>query len=186
MSVCDYLFLRRDLPSPVSWLCLVGILFSAGGYVLSDSNFHVEAYFWVAVWYAVFVFEMVYIKHLCETVKMAHWGRVLYNNFLALFPLAIIGIGLGETNLVANVEWTLEALASLILSCLVGIGMSFTSFWLRDMVSATSFTVIGIMCKIGSVLLNFLYWDKHASGLGLFFLSIRCGRSPEIVDPACM
>lgn len=173
MSICDYWFLRRDLPSSRSWLCLVGILFSAGGYVLSDSNFHVEAYFWIVVWYGVFVFEMIYIKHLCETVDMTHWGRVFYNNFMAIFPLALVGIGLGESSFVANVEWSIEATVSLLLSCVVGLGMSFTSFWLRDMVSATSFTVIGIMCKIGSVLMNYLYWDKHASGLGLLFLSIR-------------
>lgn len=173
MSVSDYLFLNRELPTIRSWACLVAILFSAAGYVASDSDFQVEAYLWIVAWYGIFVFEMTYLKHLCDTVEMTSWGRVFYNNFMALFPLFLIGLASQEGNTVSNVVWNTEAIGSLVLSCLVGIGMSFTSFWLRSLVSATAFTVIGIMCKIGSVVLNYLYWDKHASAIGIGFLSIR-------------
>lgn len=173
MSVSDYLFLNRELPTARSWGCLVAILFSAVGYVVSESDFQVKAYLWIAAWYAVFVFEMTYLKHLCDTVQMTSWGRVFYNNFIALFPLFLIGFASQEGSTIRNVVWTTETIVSLILSCLVGIGMSFTSFWLRNLVSATAFTVIGIMCKIGSVLLNYLYWENHASALGIGFLSIR-------------
>ena len=32
--------------------------------------------------YCCFVFEMVYVKHMCESVKMSNWGRVYYTNDL--------------------------------------------------------------------------------------------------------
>ena len=38
--------------------------------------------------------------------------------------------------------------------------------------SATSFTVIGNVCKILTVLINVSIWDKHASPLGLSFLCV--------------
>ncbi|GMH39718.1 hypothetical protein BSKO_07616 [Bryopsis sp. KO-2023] len=172
LSVCDFLFLNRELPSRYSWLCLLGILFSAIGYVASDSSFQLEALIWIFLWYIVFLFEMTYLKHLCDTVEMTNWGRVFYNNYMALFPLLCVGLVSREDSVVAGVEWTAGRSIALILSCLVGIGMSYTSFWLRNMVSATAFTVIGIMCKIGTVILNYLYWDQHASTAGIGCLMI--------------
>ena len=48
--------------------------------------------------------------------------------------------------------------------------MSYFAFLCRSAVSATSFTVIGNVCKILTVLINILIWDKHASALGIAFL----------------
>lgn len=38
--------------------------------------------------------------------------------------------------------------------------------------SATAFTVLGNACKILSVLINVVIWDKHASPSGLLFLAL--------------
>ena len=48
--------------------------------------------------------------------------------------------------------------------------MSYFAFLCRAMVSATHFTVIGNVCKVLTVLINVLIWDKHASPTGLGFL----------------
>ena len=53
--------------------------------------------------------------------------------------------------------------------------MSYSAFLLRNLVSATSFTVVGIMCKIATVVINCLIWENHASAEGLFALSICLG-----------
>ena len=45
--------------------------------------------------------------------------------------------------------------------------MSYFAFLCRASVSATSFTVIGNVCKILTVVINVSIWDKHASPLGL-------------------
>ena len=45
--------------------------------------------------------------------------------------------------------------------------MSYFAFLCRAAVSATSFTVIGNVCKIITVLINISVWDKHASPLGI-------------------
>jgi solute carrier family 35 protein len=39
-------------------------------------------------------------------------------------------------------------------------------------VSATYFTVIGNICKFGTVLLNILLWDKHTTAPGLASLML--------------
>ena len=55
-------------------------------------------------------------------------------------------------------------------SCLLGVAMSYFAFLCRAAVSATSFTVIGNVCKVLTVLINVFIWDKHASKEGLAFL----------------
>ena len=35
---------------------------------------------------------MLYTKHIVDTVPMTSWGRSFYNNFLSMFPWAIIAI----------------------------------------------------------------------------------------------
>eukprot|EP00967_Tisochrysis_lutea_P041866 scaffold50352_cov15-Tisochrysis_lutea.AAC.1 len=66
----------------------------------------------------------------------------------------------------------LQAILALILSCSVGLGMSHSSYCLRENVSATLFTVVGIVCKLITVAINFAIWGKHTSAWGAGFLFI--------------
>ena len=42
----------------------------------------------------------------------------------------------------------------------------FSAWWCRSLLSSTSFTVVGIVNKVLTVLLNIMLWDKHASAWG--------------------
>jgi len=172
LAICDYLFLGRALPSLWSWGCLVVLLLGAAGYVMVDTGFHVEAYFWLCLWYIFFVFDTVYVKHMCESVKMTNWGRVYYTNLLALPVVAVMLPSVGEQIALNAITWTPQVLAPLLLSCAVGVAMSHSSYYLRDTVSATFFTIVGILCKILTVIINMLIWDKHASPSGIGFLLV--------------
>lgn len=173
ISVLDYVFLGRELPNRRSLVSLMFITCGALGYVMTDANFHVAAYSWVLCWFVVFAIDMVYIKYIVETVPMTSWGRVFYQNLIALAPLTLIGLGSGEAaEVYAASESLLKAssVAALVMSCLCGIGMCYSGFRLRKEVSATTFTVVGILCKLGTVVVNVIIWDKHASNTGLGFL----------------
>jgi len=173
LSLCDYLFLGRTLPGAQSWCCLVALLMGAAGYVMVDSGFRVEAYAWLCLWYIFFVFDTVYVKHMCESVQMTNWGRVYYTNTLALPVVATVLVLTGEHAMLATwYTWSIQAVGPLLLSCAVGAAMSHSSYCLRDSVSATFFTIIGIMCKVLTVIINMLIWDKHASLAGIGFLLV--------------
>ena len=64
LAVLDYVFLGRDLPSAKSFGSLIGIAMGVLLYVNIDSNFSVQAYLWIVVWYVVSIFEIIYVKHL--------------------------------------------------------------------------------------------------------------------------
>jgi hypothetical protein len=78
VSVADYFFLERELPSVRSWVCLVVLLVGAAGYALTDKNFSVDAYSWVVVWYAVFCFDQARVC-ACVSVSVSVPGGCLFS-----------------------------------------------------------------------------------------------------------
>mmetsp|Transcript_12815 Transcript_12815/g.34955 ORF Transcript_12815/g.34955 Transcript_12815/m.34955 type:complete len:347 (-) Transcript_12815:719-1759(-) len=172
MSLCDWMFLGRTLPSLRSWLCLIFLIGGALGYVMVDTAFKLEAYLWLLAWYVAFIFEGIYVKHMCDSVPMTSWGRVFYTNAMSAVPLLFISLFLNEQQTLMNLHWGVETLFPLLLSCAVGLGMSHAGYLLRDHVSATTFTIVGIMCKIATVMINYMIWDKHANSQGMAFLLI--------------
>ena len=47
-----------------------------------------------------------------------------------------------------------QVVGPLVLSCVVGVCMSHAAYMLRDAVSATLFTIVGILCKVGEGAVN--------------------------------
>ncbi|GIL98962.1 hypothetical protein Vretimale_4191 [Volvox reticuliferus] len=170
LSICDYMWLGRALPSARSWICLVVLLVGSIGYVRVDADFRIDAYYWLLLWYAFFTFDTVYVKHICDTVKMTNWSRVYYANLMASVPLLVVLPVLGEHARVWTLKWSLPGGAALALSCVLGVAMSHASYLLREAVSATLFTIVGIICKVVTVIINVMIWDKHASPAGIGFL----------------
>ncbi|PHU15514.1 GDP-mannose transporter GONST3 [Capsicum chinense] len=58
------------------------------------------------------------------------------------------------------------------LSCLFGLAISFFGFCCRREISATGFTVLGIVNKLLTVVINLVIWDKHSKLIGTVGLLI--------------
>lgn len=173
LCVCDYLFLGRNLPSARSVTCLFGLLVSSAGYALFDHAFDVRAYSWLGIWYVCFTAYEVVVKHMCDTVAVDNWTRVVYTNAMAGTLLAFaIPFVKGEHATVAALPWTATDTSTLLTSCLIGIGVSHSAYVMRSACSATLSAVVGILCKVLTVAINIVIWDKHASMTELAFLAI--------------
>ena len=48
----------------------------------------------------------------------------------------------------------------------------YTGWLCRGMVSATTYTLVGVVNKFLTILINVFLWDKHASWFGLFCVTI--------------
>jgi GDP-mannose transporter len=146
-------------------------------YVVTDANFEVNAYGWVAVWYACFAFDAVYIKKIVDKTDLNVWTLSYYQNALAAPTMFAFTTVNGELTGASAHVWTLSAVVIVALSCVAGMIMSWASMNLRGLVSATTFTVTGTMCKIATVVVNCLMWDKHASmqGLAALFVCLVAG-----------
>lgn len=171
LCVCDYVFLGRKLPSMRSLLCLVSLLVSSTGYAYVDHAFDIRAYSWLAVWFASFISYEVVVKHLCDTVNLDNWTRVVYTNAMAATLLAVaLPFATAERALVTSLRPSPFLVSILLASCLIGVGVAHSSYVMRSACSATLSAVVGIVCKVFTVIINIALWDKHASVVELCFL----------------
>ncbi|KAG0627693.1 hypothetical protein M758_2G221100 [Ceratodon purpureus] len=171
VALADSLFRGQALPSVYTFGSLLVILAGAVGYVFTDSSFTVTAYTWAAAYLVTICTEMVYIKHMVTDLGLNTWGFVLYNNLLSLMLSPFFWVAMGEYHDIANATF-LEgqmtvSLIAVSVSCVFGLAISFFGFAARKAISATAFTVTGVVNKLLTVVINVVIWDKHASNPGL-------------------
>ena len=192
VSITDYCFHQRALPSRRSSLAMLAILGGASMYVYveqkqSERKRHEEsreAYAWLALWFTLLIFQLTYGKQLVTGLGLQSiWSPVLYTNALALPPTAMLGYMSGDldrcvrirsiarhtqsrllhsfndrlpgcTYRLRTVEWTVAGMCWLLLSCVAGVGISWAGFKCQQVITATAYTVVGVMNKLLTVLIN--------------------------------
>ena len=107
-------------------------------------------------------------------VPLTALGRVLYQNLMSCVPTVLVMAGFGELRMEALTALQGWALVWVMMSCLFGFGMCWTSWALRAQVSALSFTVIGVSNKLGSILINYLIWCVLLLLLVVLVLVVLC------------
>ena len=187
LAVCilDTVFYGRTLPGIRSCASLLMVTAGALLYILTDREFQVNgaaAYYWVSIWWTVLVFQLTYGKFLVTGLPLKSlWTPVLYTNTFSILPALFVCAVAGELkeDRLAHVNFDNIALFWLLLSCAIGIGISWAGFWCQSLVSATTYTVVGVMNKMLTVTVNVMIWDKHASHAGIGALCIWCARRPR-------
>ena len=122
--------------------------------------------------------DFVYIKHVVMTIGLNTWGLVLYNNLEALLLFPIELLIMGELKKISHEirdesDWyEMQVVLPVGLSCLFGLAISFFGFSCRRAISATGFTVLGIVNKLLTVVINLVVWDKHSTFVGTLGLLI--------------
>ncbi|OVA13353.1 Triose-phosphate transporter domain [Macleaya cordata] len=181
VAIGEALYLHQPWPSIKTWLSLATIFGGSVLYVLTDYQFTLTAYSWALAYLISMSIDFVYIKHVVMTIGLNTWGLVLYNNLeaLLLFPLELLIMG--ELKKIKHEisdesDWYSFAVVLPVgLSCLFGLAISFFGFSCRRAISATGFTVLGIVNKLLTVVINLLIWDKHSTVVGTVGLLICMG-----------
>jgi len=172
----DYLLMGRAAPSARSAAALLAIIGGAAAFVSVDSAFHadgVRAYAWVGAYCLTLTAEMLLGKAITSQHEASLGASVLLTNGYALAPFLAIGAATGELSRGLDAAlYTPRACAVLALSCALSAGIGFSSWWARDLLSATTFTVVGTVNKVLTVLINIVFWNKHATPLGTAYLLV--------------
>lgn len=176
VAVADTVFRKQPLPSSWTFASLFVILGGAVCYVITDSQFSVTAYSWAVAYLVVICTEMVYVKKMVTDIDLNTWGFVFYNNLISLMLSPLFWCLMGEYKMLMvgapALENGLVSVFAVGLSCLFGVAISFFGFAARRAISATAFTVTGVVNKLLTVVVNVMIWDKHASNLGLVSLLV--------------
>lgn len=172
VAVVDFALMGKALPIPQTWASFLLIVFGAVLYAVTDLGFSVATYSWAVVYLATITTEMIVVKHIFSTLHMSNWTRVLLNNALSIPFQPIFFYATREHERVQDLEFTPAAVVMLTVSCFLGLVLAFAGTTLRAGISATTFTVVGVVCKVLTELLNIFLWDKHANAVGLLALAI--------------
>jgi len=182
VSILDWLFLGRELPTAKSAASLLIVFLGAVIYVLTDSEFKMNglsAYTWVTIYFFAIVTEMTYGKRVMSQLEFSSpvWGSLFYTNLLCLPPMLCMAIMNDEAQKVGQTEVSASGVAMVMFTCVVGVCISWAGWNCREKTSATTFTLLGVTCKLITVVINILIWDKHASMSGMICLALCIGAS---------
>jgi len=172
VAVGETLYLNQPWPSLSTWASLATIFGGSVLYVLTDYQFTLTAYSWALAYLISMSIDFVYIKHVVMTIGLNTWGLVLYNNLEALMLFPIELLIMGELKKIQHEisdesDWHSFSVAlPVALSCLFGLAISFFGFSCRRAISATGFTVLGIVNKLLTVVINLVIWEKHSTAVG--------------------
>ena len=182
ITYLDWIFLGREFPRGASLLPLLGIFVCASTYSflkLSEqpnteaplqSRSTLVAVLWSLVWFSSFILDMVYIKYVVHAYPCSGLERTLYQNVLALPMLLLSGIFEPSGTFSSILSADAKGLTAVILSCIAGTALSYTGMSLRSDLSATSFTVLGITCKMASAILSEIFVAAEKNKITLLCL----------------
>ncbi|CAA2976558.1 GDP-mannose transporter GONST3-like [Olea europaea subsp. europaea] len=151
VAIGEALYLHQPWPALKTWLSLGTIFIGSVLYVITDYWFTLTAYTWALAYLVSMSIDFVYIKQVVMTIGLNTWGLVLYNNLeaLLLFPLELLIMGelkKIEHEITDELHWhSFKVVLPVGLSCLFGLAISFFGFSCRRAISATGFTVLGIV-----------------------------------------
>lgn len=182
VAALDAMFLGRELPCARSCVALAVIALGALGYARCDEAFGaagLEAYRWPAAYFVVIAIEMTYGKLIVHGVDMDSkiWGPVLYTNALAapvMLGLLAASDDVAEFRALYASEGGVPAIGYALLGvgCLTGTGISYAGWLCRSKTSASTYTVVGVLNKCGTILANLMIWTNHASPEGIASLFV--------------
>jgi len=145
-----------------SSLSLLGVVGFGAIYALDAKGIraNVLGLCWTLVWIVLLAGQMVYGKWLVTAFDVKQVERVLYTNAFGL-PLLVPPSVYELRSFYA--ELTLVGGFFLILTCLVGVCIGYTSWQLRSIVAATTFSLVGVLNKVGTICVAFLIWPEEGS-----------------------
>jgi len=104
--------------------------------------------------------RVLWMKTLCFVGVFGCWILSVVYHYL-------LGDNVGF--LIEGSFFTIQTLLPLIASCILGLGMSYTSWALRTVLSALLFTVVGCVCKLLSLIINALFL-AHMDVISMFLV----------------
>jgi len=147
---------RPPLLSAIALLVTVG---GAVGYGMSIGGIQLQSIAWAVIYLVCMPVDALLIKHSISSLDITPWGLVLYNNVLAAIPALFFAVMFEVPDLqsfwtMVEVLTTKEARAAVLLSCGLGISISYFQLRTRYFISATAFMVLGVFNKFATVLVN--------------------------------
>jgi hypothetical protein len=172
IAICDWIFNDRHLPSFNAWACFcclgAAVVFVFG---FDKTALTASGVAWGIGYFASITTDQVLLKRFTKSVAMEDGNRTLWMNLLGAPVSTVALFAFGEQKIISSAETHPYLFISIVVSCILGAGISYTAWGLRRRSSALTFSLVGIICKLGSMILNFFLLD-HLSWESLAMISL--------------
>ena len=178
VSLIDTLCLGREMPSRrscASMLCIVlgATWFAASELQTDTSSLDVPGVCVNTVNLLLTATLMTWGKHVTHNSDVNLTTSVFICNLTSIVPILVLAVLEKEHLIIREHRWlSLYAVGVLGTSCVMGTALSYLGWQMRTIMSATSFTVVGVLNKVFTVILNLVLWPDDAvwsSTVGLMF-----------------
>jgi len=173
VCLIEWAFMGRSLPGARSTLSLAGVVGFAGLYIANDAGVTVDGYagyVWLFIWWMLLALQMTYGKWMTEKIEMTQWERVFYTNAFAIPPTILLFFFTGEFGNVSDVEMGDGAWFWLIASCVMGVGISYSGWRTRSVITATTFTLVGVLNKMATIAFTVIVWPNDTTAASILAL----------------
>ena len=166
VCLIEWAFMGRSLPGTRSTLSLAGVVGFAGLYISNDAGVTVDGasgYVWLFRWGLLLALPLTYGKWLTEQIEMTQWERVFYTNAFAIPPTVLLFFATGENASLNETYVGDNAALWLVASCAMGVGISYSGWKTRTVITATTFTLVGVLNKMATIAFTVVVWPADAS-----------------------
>ena len=166
VCLIEWALMGRSLPGARSTMSLAGVVGFASLYIKNEAGVMVDGasgYVWLFVWWILLALQMTYGKWMTENIEMTQWERVFYTNAFALPPTFLLFFVFGENVKVRVVFLGENAMLWLAVSCVMGVGISYSGWRTRSVITATTFTLVGVLNKMATIAFTVIVWPADAS-----------------------
>ena len=125
---------------------------------------------WLFIWWMLLALQMTYGKWMTEKIEMTQWERVFYTNAFAILPTILLFFFTGEFGNVSDVEMGDGAWFWLIASCVMGVGISYSGWRTRSVITATTFTLVGVLNKMATIAFTVIVWPNDTTAASILAL----------------
>jgi len=166
------LMVERFYPEPMivdKWTILsIGVMFAGAAMysvVMETTSWRQIGWVLLNIFFAVcdrLLQRLMLARDQCP-VDISKTGVNLLNNLEGLIPLVVVAAIKNEAAQISSIfhNLTPEGVVWVALSCIFGIGISYTGVWAQTMISATSFLVLVNANKFVVILIEVLYMRAH-------------------------
>ena len=140
---------------------------------LNDLEFSAIGYFWMVVNCGLTAFYTLYMRYVSVNVKLPKLGMVYYNNVLSLLLMAPICLIYKEQETIMQPLFSnIHFMGLNLLAGLFGVCLNFSSLWCVGKTSATTYAIVGSLCKIPTLILGFIVFHTPVTAAGLMYIML--------------
>ena len=168
VACIDTLFLHRDIPSQRSFLAMLSIVLGATWFAASElqtqePRINQEGIYLNTLNLVLTVTLMTWGKHITDSSNLNLTTSVFICNLTSIAPILALAVLEKEHLIIREHRWlSVYTVSILTTSCLMGTALSYLGWKMRSMMSAASFTVVGVINKMLTIIVNIMIWKDHA------------------------